>query len=409
MRLLGSGSVVFGYDPWDFLSLKINAFARLPADFYFKSSPILAGRAEKGFVALSDSYIKINSDDASLSLGFLYVPWSRTRSALVLNRLNPVDYRRGPDFSADALSYMPQWGSYFQTYLYETIIDLAMMVHYSPSKGSLAASEQGGVQIAQYQGALFSNLEQMKSFMHDSRVALTKPVDLVSPAFALRLKRRLGDIFDASIFGYWGFSSVPFIRSTRRTIDEISYKRQAGFGFDVSANLGGVVLKGEFLAEPSMNNWGGKTTVLLEKSGVFQSEQFTALTFAVAADAEYGDWFSGSLELIDTIWLNVPQDKLIWGVESLRANLGSGRAVHRLALALTSKSYFFKKWLALQVKGEFGLTQPDILAHVSLAHPFDDLGLEVGVYSNLFFGIQGSPGWLRREATNFGLFVQYKI
>lgn len=393
IRMLGSLWATLGLEPSEILSLQLSVIARVPLD------------TANAFLNLYDSFIKIRGKQASMSLGYLLIPWVNTRGAAILDRLNPIDYRIGQDFTATLLGRIPQVGAYYQTSVFATNIDAVILLHYYPSEGSLIASEQNGVQIARYQGALFRNQGSVFNFYSDRQALREKQAWLQTPVLALRAKRQLSDTVDMGALFSFGFNEVPSLELPKT----ISHQRLLDLGMDLSVNLGVVVLKGELLVQPKFSDWGGKTTILVSPSGALRSVQLPSLTLAIAADAEYGDSFSGSLELIDTVWLGVPQNELVLGVESLQANNIQERTLHRLALATVVQSAFLKQKILLRVKGEVGLTQPDILARVDASYHWESLGLYAGAYSNLFFGLPGSPGWFRQDATSFGLYVGHQI
>ena len=406
IRFLGSLWATAGLEASEALSLQLSAIARIPVDFSWNASPGQSVDGSNAFLNLYDSFVKIRSSQASLSMGYLLIPWVNTRGSAVLDRLNPVDYRRGQDFTSTLLGRIPQVGAYYQTSVFETNIDAVILFHYSPSQGSLVASEQSGVQIGRYQGALWRNHERSKNFAASRGDLWTKQAWLQTPVLALRAKRQLTDTVDMGVMVSSGFNEAPSLELPKA----IFHQRLLDLGMDLNMNLGAVVLKAELLIEPMFSTWGGKTTVLVSKTEQQPSSvQLPSLTLVVAADAEYGDWFSGSLELIDTVWMNVPQNEFVLGVESLQANHSQERTLHRLALATATQSEFLNQKILLRVKGEVGLTQPDILARIDASYHWDSLGLYAGGYSNLFFGIPGSPGWFRQNATSFGLYVGHKI
>lgn len=438
---LASINAALGYEPNDYLSLRLNVAGVLPLNFSLENLAAYSNYAFNPYLRVGDSYLKINAKTFSVWMGYLIIPWSNNNGSMILNRLNPVDYRPGLNFSAMSQALQPQWGLYFQTSAFKFNLDLVFLAQYSPSKGSLVAANQGNVQIAHYQNAFLRNAGSWEELAYFNRSELWSTAELISPALALRLRRPVSDTVDVGVEAFWGFNEVPSLNLPasvagafgKAYFDDsavlsnacdyynadifsqclggqgaLSYQRYAGFGFDVRANLGAVVLKGEHLAEPRLGEWGGKTTVLVSRENMRTAQlPFMAASFAV--DAEYGDLFSGSLELIDSIWFDVPAGEYVLGVESLKANVDTKRNLHRLAIAVVFNSAFFDQWLLFNLKGELGLTQPDILAHVSFSHVWDKIGLETGLYSDVFWGIAGSPGWFRSGATSLGVFLQKNI
>jgi hypothetical protein len=405
VRMLGSLWATLSLEPSEVLSLQLSTIARVPLDFSWRAGTGQMINVSNAFLDLYDSFIKIRSRQASMSLGYLLIPWVNTRGSAVLDRLNPIDYRRGQDFTSTLLGRIPQVGVYYQTSVFATSVDAVILLHYNPSQGSLVASEQNGMQIGRYQGALLRNGVSASNFTADRYVLREKQPWLQTPVLALRAKTKLSNIIDMGTLFSFGFNEVPSLDLPK----SMFHQRLLDLGMDLSVNLGVIVLKSELLMQPKFSDWGGKTTILASPSGSLRSVQLPSLTLAVAVDTEYGDSFSGSLELIDTIWIGIPQNELVLGVESLLANNTHERNLHRLAFATAAQSAFLNQKVLLRVKGEVGLTQQDILARVDASYRWDSLGLYAGIYGNLFLGIPGSPGWFRQDATSAGLYVGHQI
>jgi hypothetical protein len=452
VRLMGSLWAAGGLEPSDYLSLQLSVIGRVPVDLTWQAAPGQPVGSVDAFIDLSDTYVKVEHADFAIYLGDLLLPWSSTRAAALTDRLNPTDYRRGRDFQANLIGRIPQWGAMARTSIWGASIEGLYLFNYTPSKGSLVASDQGGVQIARYQGALMSNQTQTGDLLaHDRSLLEAETVIFQTPQLAARIRRPFGDMIDVGINVNWGFNEVTSLQldpkvssylahrylegldangaassaewpcganapySSRQELDKcmggrgaLSHQRVLGFGADFSMNLGAVVLKGDVLVEPKFNGWGGKTAILVGKDKMYSTE-LSSLAVAMAVDGEYGDWFTGSVELFNVTWFGVPAGERLLGVESKTSNNDERRAVNRLGLATAIEGTFFKQAVSWRLKGEIGISQPDILASFDARHEWQPIGFYAGAYLNAFAGIEGSPGWFRQNATAFGVYIGHKI
>ena len=343
-RLLGSGLVTAGIKPTDYLTFQISALGRVPLETNYVDA----------FARLSDSFIRLELFDWSLSVGNLVIPWSGTRATMLNNRVNPIDYHCGPDFTSSITGRIPQWGALVRGSIWETDIQALVFARYTPNDSSLVASQQGGVQIGRYQ-SLWPTPFSPDSFW--------------GPTLGLRVHRNLNDALSGGMNILWGYNQFFSIPSHTLT-------HELSVGLDASYQLGTVVLQSELLFEHNKTTWLAT-----------HSKDLNVISGAIGIEMEYGDWISGSLELLDVCWLGL---------------------MNRLAIA-TSLEGTVTNLIAWQIKGEVGILQPDILTTVDVHHNWSNLGLSAGIFSNIYAGTQNSPGWMRREATTIGLFARHEL
>lgn len=170
--------------------------------------------------------------------------------------------------------------------------------------------------------------------------------------------------------------------------------------------MGVVILKAEAVVTPRIADDVGKATLVGSPTQLF-TESLSGMTLAFGADGEYGDWLSGSIELLSTSWFNVPPGTYVYTIEDPSSANATYRFVTRLALVLALEGKAFSDFLQWSYRGEVGLWRPDVLSTFDLAHSFGDTGFYAGVYTNLFFGAAQTPGWFRTQATEVGLKVGF--
>ena len=78
--------------------------------------------------------------------------------------------------------------------------------------------------------------------------------------------------------------------------------------------------------------------------------------------------------------------------------------MHRLAVGVSLSGVILER-LSWQLRGEGGILQQDVLAGLELRYRLPVLNLYVGTHGAVFAGMPGSPGWLRQDATQLGIFL----
>lgn len=402
-RTLGVVEASVGYDVTDWLTLQASGIGSLPILVGFDPAKV-APVEHLGVVDLGDSFVKAKWDDWSLSLGYLRVPWRNLRVFSLNDRLNPIDYRLGYNFRT-TLGRMPQWGNELHGSLAGFEIDGVFFWNYTQPAGGVIATKQGGVTPGHYQGAFFA------SPICRSKLRLNQAATVAwftAPTLGLSVKKNLGDI-DVSVNAVWGHDELPSFAPTLLTdldLAQLSYARSLSFGASLSYALGILILKAEVLAEPRMGEAFGKT-IWLAKDNQIASQQVSSAALAVGVDGEYGDYFSGSLEIMDRGYFGVAGDKWLLGVEG-HGTASPNRFVNRLALGMHVTGSALEKNLQWLFRGEIGLMNPDILMGIQVFHEWPDLGLYAGIYSDVFSGVFNSPGGFRQEQTALGVELGYR-
>lgn len=438
LRFLGRAGFESWLIPAQNLSLYGRGFARIGFDAAPSSFRIVP------IIDIYEAYAKINAQVGSVQLGRLVVPWGKTRVASLGDRLNPPDHRRFVSAFPDAADLrQPQWGAQVQTSLGSVILEGVLFTLYEPTEGSLAASNQGGVRTARYQTSLVRNpIKSRGVFKDDDRTSLYATPSLAdATTIGVRARRRVGELklsgsvvtgpdevptlgFNSDVArslgtiarGLPGASSPcpPLPQSTdadcigARTL---SHTRTASLAADVEWGFGLVTLKGEAIASPKIAMLPGKTAVLVDNTDGMVTQQVSQYGWAVAAETGYGDWFEGSLELFDVMWLGLPRSATLWGVELLRDPIGVNELlrgfgmVHRLAVGAQVAGSLFDQALRWRLRGEGGVLQADVLVSGELRYDLPILNLYVGSRGNLFTGLAGSPGWMRQDASLLGIFM----
>jgi hypothetical protein len=396
---LGMASLLAVYQPLPELTVNVSAFGRVPV----QSGPVHVD----AFVALDDSYIKLKQPSFTFSLGYLRTPWIVLRGSAVNDRINPVDYRRGLDFAKDGAGRLPEWGLQLTGRVHGVSLEGIYHFWHRLNPASYVAALQDGVQIGHYQGALAGTPQELATLVPLPIVERELPW-FSEPTIALAARKEFGDVQTGLNF-VWGFSEVPMLSTSTTTQTIVALQRRAlSLGAEVAASLGVVILKAEAVVTPKLDDSTGKMTVI-GSGATLNTQVLTGATAAVGVEGEYGDSLSASLELLETAWFNVPPLGYVYAVENADAASSDYRFAQRLALAFVLDGKLFDSFLAWSLRGEFGLMRPDLLSTVNLRHDFADTGFSIGAYANLFFGVDGSPGALRKSATECGLSFVYRL
>lgn len=430
-RLLGSFWVESSLLPVPNLSLYGNGFARLAID----ATP--NGRVVP-MADVYEAYAKLNVDRATVTAGRIVVPWGRTQAAALGDRVSPSDLRRGPPFPDPVRQKQPAWGATVRTSLGPLGLEAVALAQYEPTEGSLAAANQGGVRIARYQTALVRSPHRAEGLLSEDHTAplLSEYALARTGTLALRASRRIGDV-DVGGSAVWGFDETPTLHlrpdvaraltaeleGLRSGTDgelslpcsrpdlacvggggTLEHGRQTSFSLDASWGLGIVIVRAEGVAIPLGGGLGGKRALLADELGL-RSARLSQVAVALAAEAGLGEWIEGSLEVFDVAWLGVPANTNLWGVELLSDFAAPKRDVHRVAAAASVGGGLLADRVAWRLRGEAGVTQPDVLMSAELRYRLPAFGLYVGGRGDLYAGMMGSPGWMRQDASMIGVFV----
>jgi hypothetical protein len=404
------------------------------------------------FADLYELYARIHVERATVHLGRLVVPWGRTLGTAFGDRLQPPDLRRGLAFPDAARQRQPQLGAQLKGALGIVGVEAVGFVSYEPTEGSLAAINQGGVRLGRYQTALVRAPSAAFGLLGDEDTSRlrAKPA-LGQPTLAARAWRRLGDV-DITGSVAFQFDETPTLALApavaRALASEawhlrgqagdppppspcpgetglacvggrgaLSYARTTTFGFDASWGLGLVVLRAEAVAWPRIAGQGGKTALIVDEQGL-RSLQLDLWQAALAVEGQLGPAIDGSLELFDVSWDGVPRTSRLWGVEPLRpddqaeldgvadpALAPPTRRVHRLAVGGALGGLLFGERVKWRLRGEAGVFQPDLLVSGEVRYRLPVFDLYVGGRGDLFTGLPGTPGWMRKDASLIGVFV----
>jgi hypothetical protein len=386
-----------------------------------------------------DAYAKVNAGVGSVQLGRLVVPWAKTRVAALSDRLNPPDQRRGLTFPDPAQARQPQWGATARTSLGALSLEGVLFVAHEPSEGALAASEQGGTRLARYQSALVRSPARVGGLLadYDRTGLLGNPTFVDGTTVAVRARRRLGD-FDLGGSAMLGLDDVPslqlrpevarFLSNEVRValggvaepypcdpaISESSclggrgtlhHARTASLSGDITWGLGIVILRAELFAQPRLGAMPGKTVLLVDVERGLMSDQLSHYAASVAVEGALGDWMSGSVEVFDSLWTEVPRGARLYGVELLEDERDSIRAVHRLAVGASLAGSLWAERFDWHLRGEGGILQRDVLLSARVRYRLPVFNLYVGGHGDVFAGLAGSPGWMRQDASRIGIFL----
>ncbi|MCP4502747.1 MAG: hypothetical protein GY822_22605 [Deltaproteobacteria bacterium] len=416
------------------LSIYANAFARIGLD---ASNNDVMWVPQVDF---NEVYAKVNFGVGSVLIGRLVVPWGRTQVAAFGERLNPSDLRRGPHFPGAGQGLQPQWGAVAKTSLGNLSVEGVLFATHEPSEGSLAAPDQGGYRTGRYQQALFRRplLDENGTRLLDREALIQSLPVQESITLGLRIWRRVGD-FDLGASAVWGVDDTPGLdlqsttglllasqfqstgsSSTRveacitekegcLPAESLRLQRTASLVLHAEWGLGLVILRTAFLAQPKISNLvpalaPGKTVYLKSDRGI-QSTQLSHYGAVIAAEAGLFDWVTGSLELFDRIYADVPRGARLIGIELLDADDTSRRWVNRLALGASLKGSFFEQSLLWRLHGESGVLQPDVSGSLEVRYRLPLLDLYIGGRGNLFVGMPGSPGWMRQNSSSIDVFI----
>jgi len=357
--------------------------------------------AQRAFVSLDDSFLKVKAEHLQVRFGYLVIPWSVSKASQLNNRLNPIDYRLGPDYPLFEQGKMPQWGSVATFIMEPFTIEALVLFHHDASLGSLIASEQGGVRIGRYQGAFFpTQLNMHGEGWLKSRSELHEELPFFdTPSAGLGLKFNIAHM-DIGVNGAWHFDEVPSLTAD----NHLHYSHTATFALSVIYDLEEVIFKAEALIQPIMGSFGGKPTLFLapDHSIYSQSSSFYALSLAV--DAVYSHWISASLEIFDMLWWCVSSQGHMLGLEPLRARVTERDFFNRLALGIVASGVIPWTVLSWNIRGEIGLSQLDFLGQAELRYNLLPSPAYLGLNGTLFDGIPGGPGWFRKKASKAGIF-----
>ena len=435
LRALGSVRLESWLLPAPNLSFYGTGFARLAWD----GTP--AGRVVP-FADVYELYAKITLDRATVQLGRLVVPWGRTLGAGFGDRLHSPDLRRGPPFPDPARQKQPQHGVQLKGSLGVVGVEAVGFVSFEPSEGALTAANQGGVRIGRYQSALARSPTLAGGLLESDDTSRVRPkAALMQPTLAARAWRRVGEI-DITASAAWHFDETPTLHladDVARVVGAeglalrglptgsplvvcetpggvtclgpgaLTHGQTTSFAVDVSWGLGLVVARAESALFPRLGLLPGKTALVLDAGGV-RSIQVGQLATALAVEGQLGPAIDCSLELLHIAWDGVPDDARLWGVEALEIEAGVAdasalRTVHRLAVAAHLGGFLFDERVDWRLRGEAGLLQADVLASAEVRYRLPIFDLYLGGRGDVFTGRPGTPGWMRQEATQIGIFV----
>lgn len=435
LRALGSVMLESWLLPAPNLSFYGTGFARLAWD----GTP--AGRLVP-FADVYELYAKITLDRATVQIGRLAVPWGRTLGAGFGDRLHPPDLRRGPPFPDPAWQKQPQHGVQVKGSVGVVGVEALAFFSFEPSEGPLTAANQGGVRIGRYQTVLARSPTLAGGLLESDDTSRIRPKPaLMQPTLAARAWRRIGEI-DVTASAAWHFDETPTLRLaddvahvvaaeglalrglpagpplvvcdtpggvTCLGAGALTHGQTTSFAIDASWGLGLVVARAESAIYPRVGLLPGKTALILEDTGL-RSIQVGHIATAVAVEGQLGPAIDGSLELLHVAWDGVPGSARLWGVEVLEPDDGGNvanalRTVHRLAFAAHLGGSLFDERVDWRLRGEAGLLQADVLASAEVRYRLPVFDLYLGGRGDLFTGRPGSPGWMRQEATQFGIFV----
>lgn len=420
------------------LSFYANGFGRAFVDATTNGSEVFS------YADLYEAYAKINAEVGSVQLGRLIVPYGKTQVASFGDRLNPPDHRRGWELFPDpAAARHPQWGGWIRTSLGALSLDGVLLLLYEPTEGSLAASDQGGVRIGRYQTALGQSPARFGGLLSlPRRERLLANQEFPERAsLGVRARRRLGD-FDVGASFVWGPDETPTLALPRDVgrflardvllamgasplsiptapcagapteIDclggagTLAHVPTGSFAGDVSWGLGVIILRAELLVQPQLGGLPGKTAIIVDPALGLTSTRLGHFAGGLAVEGGLGEWVVGSIELFDVVWVDVPAGANLYGVELIEPVLDDPHTVHRLAVGVTLAGTLLEERLSWQLRGEGGIVQQDILTGLEVRYRLPVLNLYVGVHGAVFAGAAaGSPGWLRKDATQLGIFV----
>lgn len=430
-RLLGSVWLESWLLPAPNLSVYANGFGRVAID----GTP--SGRLVP-FADFYEAYAKVNVDRAVVNLGRIVVPWGRTQAAALGDRLNPPDLRRGPPFPDPARQKQPMWGASIRTSVGSLGVEGVYYAQYENTEGSLAASNQGGLRIARYQTALVRSPARVGGLLaqDDTSRLREKPPFFATSSIGGRAWRRVGEV-DVSGSVVWGFDETPRLHlrpDVARALaaellvlrpgpvddlplacgedvslaciggrETLMYGRTTSFSLDASWGLGVVILRAEVVAHPNVG-FGGKAAIIADDLGL-RSVTVGQYAAALAVEGSLGESIDGSLEVFDVMWNDIPAGAVLWAVEPFSDDVDQRRAVHRLAAAASVGGSFLEERVSWRLRGEAGLSAPDVLVSGELRYRLPFLGLYAGGRADVFTGIPGTPGWFRQDSSLVGVFI----
>ncbi len=436
LRAFGSLALETWLLPAPNLSFYANGFGRAFVDAAASGSEV------SSYADLYEAYAKVNAGVGSVQLGRLIVPYGKTQVAAFGDRLNPPDHRRGWRlFPSAAEARQPQWGAWVRTSLGALSLDGVVMMLYEPTEGSLVASDQGGVRLARYQTALGRSPARLGGLLSvPRRERLLANQGLAErTSLAVRARRRIGD-FDLGASFVWAPDDVPTLsmpRPVARALGRevlltmgssaadipddpcpdapteidclggegaLRHLPTGSFAADVTWGLGVVIVRGELLVQPRVGVLPGKSAILVDREEGLMTTRVGHFAAGVAVEGGLGDWVLGSIEVFDTVWVDVPGGANLYGVELLEPVLDEPHSVHRLAVGVSLSGVIMER-LSWQLRGEGGVLQQDILAGLELRYRLPVLNLYVGTHGAVFAGATGSPGWLRQDATQLAIFL----
>lgn len=400
-RLNGDAYLTLEIDLLPQVSIAISPFLRIPVRL--SQPPAPPSWREGPLIDLQDSYLKFDLDNVFVRFGFLLVPWVVTEGAQLNNRLNPMDYRVGQDFAPNQRAKMSQWGLVASTFFDSVELEGVFFVHNNPSAGSLIASEQGGADIGRYQGAFFNRPPAGTIKILQARETITQPqIFFLTPSVGLALKFRWAEI-DWGVNGAWHYNDIPSIT----TNEDLYFEHTASMGLFAVYGFSLGILKLEALAQPKIDDFGGKTTLLYDSAQNITSQNFDFYALGAAFESGYGETITASIELFDVMWVGDRNGSAMVGLAPFDPK--PGIFFNRLATALVLGGDIASTDLHWRIKSEFGISQPDILGYGEFRYTFVPSGLYIGVFSALFSGVADSPGDFRKDASKIGMFFGFQV
>lgn len=386
--------------PDSFWQVKVSGLGRIGLDLGTQTPIAGPPMSVVGFSLLEDTYLRLNSEYLMFWAGRMVVRWSPMNTIILADRLNPVNYARGPMFPRSPLGRMPQDGlRLVGTYDWLTL-DAVMFLDHIPSHYGFAATTQSGYQVGRYEQALEPNSAQMRRL--DERQYLQYALFngfLHSWQAGLNMKVALSDV-DLSFIAAYVYDDVPTVTpGINGTV--VGYEKTFTVSASVAWNAGPVIVKAEALYEPLLPDQGKPT--LLIKDGLLYSKGLNFFGATAGVEASYGDIVTANLELFDLVFFDVPARASIQGIEPVTASEPYARNVQRAGIGLDVKGAALLQRLEWGFRGEIGIWRTDISAMAELRYWLAPQLFQIGAFANIFEGTEGSPGNFRRQLTAFGI------
>lgn len=409
-RFLASANSSVSVDLTEYLKFSAELLGVLPLDIATASSETQDTIAIEPHFLAEELALQWHNNHFNLSMGRLLVPWRGVLGVELNNRLNPIDYRRGSNFTSGHLGRIPQWGFDFQTDVDGYLIQWVAFVNFLSSQGPLFASEQGGFKAGQYQGSLFRSFRESENYKKKSQ-GYYQGAYYFRPSFALLVSKDFGGV-DVGLNMVYGNDSMPRIFS--KDFEENPYFRQLSFGFDFTKSFDYFLLKGEAVYVPRVAGLGKGLMQLWQRPDKNTEGNYRTIGlahanfFAIGAEASIGNYLEGGISVLTSLWWGLPNNVAPLGVEGMFTTR-EGAVVGRVSLVLVLKGEIGDMPLSWNLQSEVGIWRPDIALHFDMAYEFEKLGLSVGLFIDSFFGFYGTPAWMRHGQNAAGFFVSQNL